>query len=187
MGCIKCHGATDQNGRCYRCDRPRPFAPLPGSAMPQGQACPGCGVIAPDTDEPIYRCQSANCDVMTFRSRTNGAAAGQPNFQTQTDDHARRPLDAVVRRATCFMNTTPKMQMALMLADKIRHELGHSYVGTEHMLMALCRMSFGVARNELAKAGVTEQRIVEALGDKLPFIPGRLDAEAPNEKSSDRP
>ena len=62
---------------------PSPLAEATGSAMPQGQACPGCGEIAPDTEEPIYRCQTATCDVMTFRSRTSCVAAASSNDQAE--------------------------------------------------------------------------------------------------------
>ena len=53
---------------------------------------------------------------------------------------------------------TKKAQKVLRDAGKVAQELGHNYVGTEHLLVALIRNP-GVASEVLKANGVEEQKI----------------------------
>jgi ATP-dependent Clp protease ATP-binding subunit ClpC len=65
---------------------------------------------------------------------------------------------------------------ALELSMAASRDLGHSHIGTEHLLLALLRVSDSVAARELEDAGVTFERaqheITEVLAD-----PGSVNGE----------
>ena len=50
---------------------------------------------------------------------------------------------------------TPRAQNALRLAQASAEELGHSYVGSEHLLLGLLREEAGAAHRCLAEQAVT--------------------------------
>ena len=54
------------------------------------------------------------------------------------------------------------------LSQEAAAELGHAYVGTEHILLALMRKDSGIACEVLTEAGFTSHMIEEILLDKLP-------------------
>jgi len=58
---------------------------------------------------------------------------------------------------------TPKAEEALRLSHEAAGELGHGYVGTEHLLLGLLREEEGTAHAVLAEAGITDQIIVEII------------------------
>ena len=66
---------------------------------------------------------------------------------------------------------TPRAQNALRLAQAAAEELGHSYVGSEHLLLGLLREEAGAAHRCLAEQAVTVERaraaIVEIVGTGL--------------------
>lgn len=51
---------------------------------------------------------------------------------------------------------SPRAEEALRLSQEAAGELGHGYVGTEHLLLGLMRESDGLAHTVLAEAGVTD-------------------------------
>ncbi len=57
------------------------------------------------------------------------------------------------------MNFTEKAQKALNLAKESAIELGHNYIGTEHILLGLVREGTGVAARVLKEQAVTEEKI----------------------------
>ncbi|MDR0293822.1 MAG: AAA family ATPase, partial [Oscillospiraceae bacterium] len=63
---------------------------------------------------------------------------------------------------------TQRANAVIRLAHEAAAELGHGYVGTEHLLLGLAREPGGVAAHELEKAGVTSaalmQKAVEIVG-----------------------
>ena len=69
---------------------------------------------------------------------------------------------------------TPRAQNALRLAQAAAEELGHSYVGSEHLLLGLLREEEGAARRCLAEQSVTQERardvIVRIIGKGLPGL-----------------
>ena len=58
---------------------------------------------------------------------------------------------------------SPRAEEALRLSQEAAGELGHGYVGTEHLLLGLIREEEGVAHTVLAEAGLTDDMIVEII------------------------
>ena len=56
---------------------------------------------------------------------------------------------------------TKKAEQTLQYAGQVAVELGHSYIGTEHILIGLVKVGDSLASTILEKHGVTEERIVE--------------------------
>ena len=56
---------------------------------------------------------------------------------------------------------TKKAEQTLQYAGQVAIELGHSYIGTEHILIGLVKAGDSLASTILEKHGVTEDRIVE--------------------------
>lgn len=72
-----------------------------------------------------------------------------------------------------FSNFTEKAREAINCAHQAACELGHGYIGSEHILLGLLREGTGVAARALAKAGVSEQEVLakikEAIGTGAPL------------------
>ena len=51
---------------------------------------------------------------------------------------------------------TPTAEEALQLAKEAAGELGHGYMGTEHLLLGLMREDEGLAHTVLTEAGLTD-------------------------------
>ena len=60
---------------------------------------------------------------------------------------------------------TPRAQSALRLAQASAEELGHSYVGSEHLLLGLLREEGGAAHRCLAEQAVTGEKAREAIAE----------------------
>ncbi|MDY3985867.1 ATP-dependent Clp protease ATP-binding subunit [Dysosmobacter sp.] len=58
---------------------------------------------------------------------------------------------------------TPGAEEALRLSQEAAGELGHGYVGTEHLLLGLIREDEGMAHTVLTEAGLTDDMIVEII------------------------
>ena len=58
---------------------------------------------------------------------------------------------------------TPRAEEALRLSQEAAGELGHGYVGTEHLLLGLIREEEGMAHEVLIEAGLTDDMIVEII------------------------
>ena len=67
-----------------------------------------------------------------------------------------------------FSNFTEKARMALSHAHNIACELGHGYIGSEHILLGLAREGSGVAAKVLAENGITEEELREKLTESIP-------------------
>ena len=67
---------------------------------------------------------------------------------------------------------TPRAEEALRLSQEAAGELGHGYVGTEHLLLGLTREEEGLAHEVLTEAGLTDELIVgiikKSVGAGLP-------------------
>ena len=68
---------------------------------------------------------------------------------------------------------TNRAEKAISFAQVIAAELGHNYVGTEHLLAGLLREGNGLAYRILMEQGITEEKvvnlIVELIGKKTPL------------------
>ncbi len=58
---------------------------------------------------------------------------------------------------------TPRAKRVLSLAVKEANELGHNFVGTEHILLGLIREEEGVANRVLAGAGLSREKVRKAV------------------------
>ena len=58
---------------------------------------------------------------------------------------------------------TPRAEEALRLSQEAAEELGHGYVGSEHLLLGLIREEDGVAHRVLAEFGVTDEMICSVM------------------------
>ena len=68
---------------------------------------------------------------------------------------------------------TERAQKALELAHDAAAELGHSYVGTEHLLLGLCRESEGLGGRVLRSAGLDGSRVRRLIEESAPCgVPG---------------
>lgn len=67
-----------------------------------------------------------------------------------------------------FSGFTQKANKALNLALECAQEMGHTYVGTEHILLGLAKEGTGVAAVSLEQCGITE----DALKEKIQSVTG---------------
>ena len=58
---------------------------------------------------------------------------------------------------------TPRAEETLRLAQEAAQEMGHGYVGTEHLLLGLLREKEGVAHRVLTEFGITDEMICSIL------------------------
>ena len=58
-----------------------------------------------------------------------------------------------------FSNFTEKARIAISEAHDAAAEMGHNYIGSEHLLMGLIREGSGVAAKVLEKNGVTAEKV----------------------------
>ena len=58
---------------------------------------------------------------------------------------------------------TPTAEEALQLAKEAAGELGHGYMGTEHLLLGLMREDEGLAHTVLTEAGLTDDLLTEMI------------------------
>ena len=67
---------------------------------------------------------------------------------------------------------SPRAETVFRLAQEAAGELGHGYVGSEHLLLALIREENGLAHRVLTEAGLTADMIrniiVKSVGSGLP-------------------
>ncbi len=63
---------------------------------------------------------------------------------------------------------TERAKTSINLAGKSAMELGHNYIGTEHILLGLCKEGGGVAAKVLTDNGVTESKVIS----KIEFFVG---------------
>ena len=62
-----------------------------------------------------------------------------------------------------FKNFTQKANKALNIAISSAEEMGHSYIGTEHLLLGLLKEGTGVAATALNEAGLTAEKLEEKI------------------------
>ena len=62
-----------------------------------------------------------------------------------------------------FKSFTEKANIALNLAIESAEEMGHTYIGSEHILLGLCKEGSGVAYAALSDSGVTADKVEELI------------------------
>ncbi|HOJ12200.1 MAG TPA: ATP-dependent Clp protease ATP-binding subunit [Clostridiales bacterium] len=62
---------------------------------------------------------------------------------------------------------TERAEKALAYSQQLAVELGHNYVGTEHLLLGLVKEGSGVAARVLQSQGVTEEKIIRQIDELI--------------------
>lgn len=66
-----------------------------------------------------------------------------------------------------FSNFTEKARIAISEAHDAAAEMGHNYIGSEHLLMGLIREGSGVAAKVLEKNGVTVEKVKDKINEYI--------------------
>ena len=85
-----------------------------------------------------------------------------------------------------FMPSTPALdrftkraQTALRSASEAATNLGHNYLGTEHLLLGLFEPAAGIAAQLLAEWRITRSAVIEEVGERVPRSPVRAASSTP--------
>ena len=62
---------------------------------------------------------------------------------------------------------TNKAKKAIEIADEISLQLGHNYIGTEHILYGLVKEGEGIAAKVLNNKGITDDKVKEIIEELL--------------------
>ena len=62
---------------------------------------------------------------------------------------------------------TARAEKALEIANEMAIELGHNYIGTEHLLYGLVKEGNGIASKVLENQGVTEEKVIDKIEELL--------------------
>ncbi len=83
-----------------------------------------------------------------------------------------------------FSRFTESAQKSLNLAQEAAMQMGHTYVGSEHLILGLVREGSSVAARALATHNVTEERIVRKLEEMIGFdsVPAPVKGMTPRTK-----
>ena len=79
---------------------------------------------------------------------------------------------------------TPRVKKVLELSLREAIQLGHHYIGTEHILLGLIREGDGVAAQVIVKLGTNLDRLRERVIQQLGIHQGDMEAEAPRPTSA---
>ena len=66
-----------------------------------------------------------------------------------------------------FDGFTEKANNALNLALTSAEDMGHTYIGSEHIILGLLKENSGVAAEVLSKLGVTEEAFTKCMEEKI--------------------
>src|SRR5919201_1795605 len=72
------------------------------------------------------------------------------------------------------LGVTPRLKRALELARAEARRLGHRCVGTEHVLLGIARLDYGVGAKLLRELGAPPTRIREEMAARLSIDPSQL-------------
>jgi ATP-dependent Clp protease ATP-binding subunit ClpC len=67
---------------------------------------------------------------------------------------------------------TDRARKVMQLANREAQRFNHEYIGTEHILIGLCREGSGVAANVLRELGCTLERVIDQVEQILQHGPG---------------
>ena len=62
---------------------------------------------------------------------------------------------------------TNRAEQAIAYSGEIAAELGHNYIGTEHLLAGLLREGNGLAYRILTEQGVTEEKVIQLIEELI--------------------
>jgi len=111
----------------------------------------------------------------------DGVAAKALAAMRISQDEARREVEAIIGRGTeqpsGHIPFTPRTQKVLQFSSREAERLGHSYVGTEHILLGLIREGHGVAVQVLVRRGIdidldrVRQQVIQMLHGRPGDVP----------------
>jgi hypothetical protein len=81
--------------------------------------------------------------------------------------------------APTFERFTERARAVLRAAGDTARDMGHNYVGTEHLLLGLFAPAEGIAAQVLVEVGATRERVAEKVRALLPPIPHDVGPERP--------
>lgn len=114
-------------------------------------------------------------DVVSAKVLAN-LGADIDTLRTEVNKFVQPGTEPVVRRAR---PRTPRAEWVVQYAREEAKALGHDYIGTEHILLALMREREGVAAQALAGLGISETQM---RAEVLTFVqPGRQNPEEDND------
>jgi hypothetical protein len=106
-------------------------------------------------------------------------------------DAATREIETIIGRGpgevTGQQPFTPRAKKVLEEAVNVSSEIGHRYIGTEHLLLALFRGQQGVAKVVLEKHGATEDRVRESILRHLAGYTARAATKDPKTRKAVKP
>ena len=70
---------------------------------------------------------------------------------------------------------TKSSEDALKIASEIAVELGHNYIGTEHILYGLAEEQIGVASKVLELQNVTPDKIIEEIEELIGIVENEVE------------
>ena len=70
---------------------------------------------------------------------------------------------------------TNRAEKAIQIANEIAQELGHSYIGTEHLLYSLAKEGSGVASKVLELQDVTPEKVLEEIEELIGIVENDFD------------
>ncbi len=98
---------------------------------------------------------------------------------------ARREVEAIIGRGqeppSGHVPFTPRAKKVLELSLREALQLGHNYIGTEHLLLGLIQEGDGVAAQVLVKLGADLNRVRQQVIELLPGHQDWDDADAPSQ------
>ena len=115
--------------------------------------------------------------VLGLLTETEGLAARAVEALGVSLEAARRAVVAALEPPAAYAESPPKIpfhpkaKKALDLAQQEALDLGHNYIGTEHILLGVLSIDDGGGVRALAGLGVTKQRVLEWL---IPTLQGLL-------------
>lgn len=78
-----------------------------------------------------------------------------------------------------LQNFTPRAQRVIVLAQKHAERLGHSFIGTEHMLLGLLELGQGIACTVLLRFGVQYEIVQREMERLIPVGDSSLSMRSP--------
>ncbi len=84
------------------------------------------------------------------------------------------------------ISLTPRAKKVIELAVEEARRLGHSYIGTEHLLLGLVREGEGIAAGVLESLGVSLEKVRQKVIQSVSQQPSRLTQESSGRQSTSR-
>ena len=74
------------------------------------------------------------------------------------------------RRFCMQYKFTNRAEKAIQIANELASEMGHSYIGTEHLLYGLTKEGNGVASKVLELQNITPDKIIEEIEELIGIV-----------------